>query len=261
MPGSDVRQSREPWWTRRASGLALTSTAVVAAMATFLVSAQAALTRGQTRTWLLAVGAVLAGIAVLTNLLQQQRFRRQRQTLEQVAVDAEAALTLTINGVFAPITSYLGELVSTSSDADRAHVAGQVSQAVVDAAVTLTAAEARSAFYRLDGDGLGLTRESWGGRSMQPRPRFSGGTPDGDAVLDIVRQGDFVFVDDVAASPMVTPTTGSGYRTVVAVAVTAGPVPLGLLTVDAPGLGDLSEDDVELVRVLANLLGAAQGQL
>jgi hypothetical protein len=258
---ADVHQPREPWWSRRAGAVALTSLAVVAAMATFLVSAQAALTRGTARAWLLGIGAVLAGVAVLANLLQQHRFRQQRLTLEQVAIDAEAAFTLTINGVFAPITSYLGELASTATDADRAHVAGQVCQAVVDAAVTLTAPDARSAFYRLDGDGLGLTRESWGGRSMQPRQRFRAGTPDGDAVLDVVRQGDFVFVDDVQVSPMVTPTPGSGYRTVVAVAVTAGAVPLGLLTVDAPRVGDVSEDDVELVRVLANLLGAAQAQL
>lgn len=239
----------------------LTTLAVVAAMATFVVSAQAGLSTGSARALLLTVGAMLAGLAVLANLLQQHRFRRQRQSLEQVAIDAEAALTLTINGVFAPITSYLGELAGTTTDADRAHVAGQVCQAVVDAAVTLTAPEARSAFYRLDRDGLGLTRESWGGRSTQPRQRFGAGTPDGDAVLDVVRQGDFVFVDDVTVSPMVTPTAGSGYRTVVAVAVTAGQLPLGLLTVDAPQVGDLTEDDVELVRVLANLLGAAQGQL
>ena len=96
-------------------------------MATFLVSAQAALTRGSARAWLLGIGAVLAGVAVLANLLQQHRFRQQRLTLEQVAIDAEAAFTLTINGVFAPITSYLGELASTATDADRAHVAGQVS--------------------------------------------------------------------------------------------------------------------------------------
>src|SRR3954447_18296162 len=211
--------------------------AVLAAMATFVVSAQAGLSTGSARALLLTVGAALAGLAVLANLLQQYRFRQQRQTLEQVAIDAEAAFTLTINGVFAPITSYLGELTSTTTEADRAHVAGQVSQAVVDAAVTLTAPEARSAFYRLDGDGLGLTRESWGGRSTQPRQRFQAGTPDGDAVLEVVRRGEIVLVDDVTASPMVTPSPGSGYRTVIAVAVTAGLLPLGLLTVDAPGVG------------------------
>jgi hypothetical protein len=234
---------------------------VVCAMATFVVSAQAGDATGPARGWLLALGALLAGLAVVANLLQQRRNRQERRTLEQVAIEAEAGLALTINGVFAPITSYLGELAATTSDAEVAHVVGQVSQAVVDAAVTLTSPEARSAFYRLDGDGLGLTRESWGGRSMQPRPRFRAGTPDGDAVLDVVRQGDFVFVDDVLASPMVTPTAGSNYRSVIAVAVTAGPLSMGLLTVDSPQVGDLTENDVELMRVLANLLGAAQGQL
>jgi hypothetical protein len=80
-------------------------------------------------------------------------------------------------------------------------------------------------------------------------------------VLDVVRSGDYVVVDDVRASPMVAPSTGAGYLTVVAVAVTAGSQPLGLLTIDAPHVGDLGPTDVELARVLANLLGAGLAQV
>jgi len=54
----------------------------------------------------------------------------------------------------------------------------------------------------------------------------------------------------------VIPTTAGSYRTVIAVAVTAGLAKLGMLTVDAPDVGDLTAADVELVRVLANLLGS-----
>lgn len=250
-----------PWWAGRVSGFGFTALAALGAAATFVVSAQAGRSSGSARVWLLVAGAVLAGLATLANLVQQQRHRRQRRTLQQVAVEAEAAFALAMRGVLSPITSYLGELSVATSEAERAHVVGQVSQAVVDAAVTLTTADARSTLYRLDGDRRGLTREAWGGRSMHPRQHFRAGTPDGDALLDVVLSADFVFVDDVQASPMVTPSPGAGYRTVVAVAVTAGSARLGLLTVDAPAVGDLTEDDVELVRVLANLVGAAQGQL
>jgi hypothetical protein len=239
----------------------LTVAAVVAATATYVTSATGGDAVGRTRTALLVLGAVLAGATVIIGALQQRRTQRRLRTAEQVAVDAEAELMLTLNGALAPITNYLGDMADQRTADGRATVAGQLSQAVVDAAVRLTADGSRSAFYRLDDDWQGLTREVWGGRSMQPRGSFAAGTPDGDAVLDVVRAGDYVVVDDVRSSPMVTPSPGAGYLTVVAVAVTAGSLPLGLLTIDAPHVGDLGPTDVELARVLANLLGAGLAQV
>lgn len=245
----------------RFKGGLLTAAAIGAAAAAYLTSAASGDAHGTTHTVLLVLGAVLAGTTVLIGALQQRRTQRRLATAEQVAVDAEAELLLTLNGALAPITNYLGDMADQRTADGRATVAGQLSQAVVDAAVRLTAEGSRSAFYRLDDDWQGLTREGWGGRSAQPRSAFVAGTPDGDAVLDVVRAGDYVAIDDIAASPMVTPSPGAGYRTVVAVAVTAGSLPLGLLTVDAPHPGDLGPIDVELLRVLANLLGAGLAQV
>lgn len=249
------------WWRTRGVGVVLTVLAVASAVGAYVLSAQAGRASASDRTSLLVLGAALTGVTIMLGGLQQHRTQRSRRTAEQVAIDAEAELILTLNGALAPITNYLGEMADASTEAERATVAGQLSQAVVDAAVRLTAEGSRSAFYRLDDDWSGLTREVWGGRSMQPRPVFVAGTPDGEAVLGVVRAGDFVFVDDVVASPMVTPTSGAGYASVIAVAVTAGSRPLGLLTVDVPHAGDLGEPDVELVRVLANLLGAGLAQV
>lgn len=249
------------WWRGRLIGVLLTVLAIAAAVGAYVLSAQAGRASASDRARLLVLGAILTGLTILLGGVQQYRTQRRRRTAEQVAVDAAAELTLTLNGALAPITNYLGEMADASTEADRATVAGQLSQAVVDAVVRLTTDGSRSAFYRLDEDWRGLSREVWSGRSMQPRAVFTAGTPDGDAVLSVVRAGDFVIVDDVVASPMVTPTAGAGYATVIAVAVTAGSRPLGLLTVDATSTGDLVESDVEVVRVLANLLGAGLAQV
>ena len=242
-------------------GTLLTAGAIAAATAAYVTSAASGDAQGTKQTVLLVIGAVLAGTTVLLGALQQRRTQRRLATAEQVAVEAEAELMLTLNGALAPITNYLGDMADQRTADGRATVAGQLSQAVVDAAVRLTADGSRSAFYQLDEDWQGLTREVWGGRSSQPRSAFVAGTPDGDAVLDVVRAGDYVVIDDIEASPMVVPSPGAGYRTVVAVAVTAGSLPLGLLTVDAPRVGDLGPIDVELLRVLANLLGAGLAQV
>lgn len=79
-------------------------------------------------------------------------------------------------------------------------------------------------------------------------------------MLDLVARGDLVFIVDVGRDPMVTPSTPGAYGTVIAVAVTSGSRLIGMLTVDAPASGDLTSTDVELVRVLATLLGSGLAQ-
>ena len=239
----------------------LTPAAVLAAVGAYLFAAAAGDADGAVRAALLGLGGAATAATIVVGAVARRRSESRQREAEQVAVDAAEELTLTLNGALAPITSYLGELAAAPSWELRLAVAGQLRQAVVDAAVRLTAEDTRSTFYALDEDGCALVRVAYAGRSTIPRFRFRAGTPDGDAVLDLVRRGDFVFVDDVEASPMVTPSHPGDYRSVLAVAVTAGPRRLGMLTVDAARRGDLSPSDVELVRVLGNLLGAGLGQV
>lgn len=242
------------WWRRNSVSALLTTVAALAAGGAFLVGVLAGSASGGTRQALLGLGVLLTAAGIVLAAIERGRSERARRTAEQVAVQAEEDLTLTLNGALAPITSYLGELATASrEDPVRQALVGQVRQAVVDAAVKLTAEGARSALYELDPGGTSLGRTVYAGRSTLPRERFVAGTADGDFVLELVNDGDLVFVDDIAVSPLVSPST-EGYSTVIAVAVTAGLQPFGMLTVDAPAPGDLTATDVELVRVLANLL-------
>lgn len=245
----------------RPSDRLLTPAAVLTAVAAYVLAAFAGDASAGGRVALLGLGAAATGATILLSRLQRSRAERRRRNAEQVAVDAAEELTLTINDALAPITSYLGEMAGAESWETRLAVAGQLRQAVVDAAVRLTVEDTRSAYYELGSAGDSLVRSVYGGRSTTPRLRFQRGTADGDAVLDLVRRGDFVSIDDVELSPMVRPSRPGDYHSVVAVAVTAGPRRLGMLTVDAVGRGDLTVTDVEVVRVLANLLGAGLGQV
>ena len=244
----------------RLAEVVLTATAVAAAVGAFVVGVWAGSAQGAQRSVLVAAGASLTGLGIVLAAAQRRRTERALHTAEQIAFDAEVGLTLTLNGALAPITSYLGELAATEDPATRAAIAGQLRQAVVDAAVTLTAAGSRSAFYVGDPAGGSLVRAVYAGRSTLPRERFERGTPDGDFVLELVAQGELLFIDDVRAHPMVTPST-KGYAAVIAVAVTAGSRRFGMLTVDAPEVGQFTHTDVELVRVLANLLGSGQADV
>jgi hypothetical protein len=242
-------------WSSGRGAVVLTGLAAASAVGAYVVTFLAGDADGRRRLALVTVGAVLALVGILLAAIERSRRERAIRTAEQIALDAEVDLMLTLNGALAPLTSYLGELAAAPDPHQRRALLGQVRQAVVDAAVRLTGEGSRSALYEADAGPTTLTRVAWAGRSDLPREHFVAGTPDGDFVLDLVADGDLVFVDDVERHPLVTPST-DGYATVVAVAVSAGPLRLGMLTVDAPRSGDISATDVELVRVLANLLGA-----
>jgi len=248
------------WVESHLLGALLVFAAVAAAVGAYVVNSAVGPAAGSHRRYLLLIGGALTATTILLGAAQQYRTSQRLKTAEQVAVEAEEDLTLTLNAALAPITNYLGEMADAADDAARQLIAGQLLQAVVEATVTLTAAEARSAFYALDATGLALHRLVYAGRSMLPRPTFHAGTSDGDFVLDLVDRGDLVFIDDVEEHPIVTPSRPGSYGTVIAVAVTAGVRKLGMLTVDAPQPGDLSAQDVELIRVLANLLGSGLAQ-
>jgi hypothetical protein len=240
----------------RRSNALLNTLAVIAAAAAFVLAQLAGGADGGQRVVLLTLGALTAAIVVVVNLGIQRRDRRRIHSAEEAAVEAQETLTTALNGALAPITSYLGEMGVAHDHEQRAAIGGKLRQAVVDAAVRLTVPTSRSAFYRLDPARGWLVLDVYGGRSTLPRDHFVTGDPAGDVLLDLVTRGDLVFIPDVEVDRLITPTVPGQYATVIAVAVTAGPTPLGLLTVDAPVVGDLTAVDVELVRVLANLLGS-----
>jgi putative methionine-R-sulfoxide reductase with GAF domain len=257
-----VREGRGgvPEWlrTRRLSML-LTGVAMLCAVGAFVDALAAGASHGTRRYVLMGVGGFLTACGILLTAVERWRSEQARRTAMQVAIDTAEELMVTLNGALAPITSYLGDLAVAPGLVERQAILGQLRQAVVDAAVRLTVAESRSTLYVMEASGDALVRSAYAGRSALPRVRFSTGTADGDFVLDLVQRGDLLFVEDVAAHPLVSPHT-TGYTTVIAVAVTSGPQRLGMLTVDAPRPGDLTATDVELVRVLANLLGAGLAQ-
>lgn len=244
------------WTGHRRSTHLFNGLAVLAAVAAYLLAALAGDADGGRRVLLLGLGALTAAVVVVVNLVIQRGDRRRIRSAEEAAVEAQEALTTTLNGALAPITSYLGEMGVARDHRERAAIGGKLRQAVVDAAVRLTVATARSAFYRLDSATGWLVLDVYGGRSALPRDHFVTGDESGDVIIDLVLRGDLVFIPDVEVERLIRPTSPGEYATVIAVAVTAGATPLGLLTVDAVAVDDLSTVDVELVRVLANLLGS-----
>ena len=74
--------------------------------------------------------------------------------------------------------------------------------------------------------------------------------------MDIIDTRDARLVENVDRSGLAGWTPGaSEYKTFICAAVFAGERVFGILTVDSLRVGDLTDDDLDLARIFAQLLG------
>ncbi len=81
----------------------------------------------------------------------------------------------------------------------------------------------------------------------------------GQEALLLVRFHDFLLVDDVRAETLprgAEPRPGASYRSFISVAVFCAEEDLGMLSVDAPEPYAFDETDLNVMRAMAQLLGA-----
>ena len=200
--------------------------------------------------------AVLAPLFAWFRELKRDAQHAAQQEYEKDRLDLFRTAVL---GAFTPLATLLSQIAAARPE-ERASLEGRVCQAVVDAIPRVLGSRDhdrnRATFYRLSGDSLEY--QSHAGRSWNhPRPKFEQGTRDGNKVLAMVRELGAVRIPDIDAEPAVRPTTKDSYKCVISCSVFAGKHPLGMLTVDAPDVDELTADDEMLMKVLARLLGAA----
>ncbi|MDP9406863.1 MAG: GAF domain-containing protein [Actinomycetota bacterium] len=234
----------------------LTLAALVAAAAAPVLGIQAGASSGTARLVLLACTGLAAAFGVGIATMQRLEAQDRQQEAEEAAHEAREDFALALGGSLGPTADYLGRLTVAETEADQHALLGQLLQAALVAAVTVGPPDSRSSLYLIDPKGAALLRRAWAGRSGAPRPRFADDTPDGEFALDVVRRGEALLVADVGTHPQVNPTRVGAYDCLVAVTVRAGGHHHGLLTLDAPGAGALTSTELELVSVLANLVGA-----
>ncbi|CAN5194541.1 hypothetical protein BH20ACT9_BH20ACT9_14680 [soil metagenome] len=220
----------------------------VAAVVGGYVAAALAGPAARWRLALLVAGAACVAVPVYLKSRRELAAQRARWSAEQLAIEYEARLAATLGDVVTPIASLLGSL-GDAAPRERAIVAAQLTQAVVDAAARLCGGgRTRSVYYTLSGDALVPT--AWTGRADRPTRVFRRGhDAAGDVAHGLVERRDSLLVADVGDQ------TGE-YRAFLSVAVFADGRAFGLLTVDAPDAGGLDETDLMVTRALAHLLGA-----
>lgn len=207
--------------------------------------------------WRWLVGAVLAAIAlVLVDVAQRWAEQADLVEAEKDQLSALAKYQEIVGAVLSPLAAAVAQIAAEPSRPKRLEQLGATRARIVEAAVQLVPGATRSAYYKLNEAKDGLVRRS-DGPPDSPRTEFAPGLPDTKVVLDLVLGGKAVLISDVRTDPAVVPSPGSSYRSVIAVAVTAGSERYGMLTVDAPEPDALTERDLTLMRAFASHLGAA----
>jgi len=233
-----------------------------------------ALARVTSTKWVVA----LLVVQVVTSLLTWMIPHLQRRAAASQELTAELRAGVSLSDALDPVMEELSSL-AFASPASLAEHRARVQTSAMNAAASLIGPDrARVCFFKWLQTPRTTTDPATGervlkahpgrikmahdqscGRSKSARAEFRQGAEAGDAAIDMVRKGESLFVADVEtdAPAGFNPAERGPYKTFIAVPVKAKSKPLGMLTLDCPNAGDLREEDVDLLRVFAWVVGAA----
>jgi GAF domain len=212
------------------------------------------------RWGLVVAGGVAVAIPLWIKSRRELRQEAEARSAETIAIEADTKLRLVVGDVVTPIAEVVGKVHQAVDEGERSALRGQLRQLIVEAAANLCDGErARATFFELDGGAMRAT--AWFGRGDQPETVFTDAPHDrrGQEALLLVRFHDFLLVDDVRAETLprgAEPRPGATYRSFISVAVFCGEENLGMLSVDAPEPYAFDETDLNVMRAMAQLLGA-----
>ena len=208
---------------------------------------------------LVAAGAVAVAVPLWVKSRRELRQELETRSAEGLAIETDAKLRLVVGDVVTPIAEVVGRVHQTSGR-EREALRGQLRQLAVEAAASLCDGErARAIFWKLEGGEMRAS--AWFGRGDPPTTVFTDDPGDrrGQEALLLVRFHDYLLVDDVRAEDLprgAEPRPGATYRSFISVAVFCGEQNLGMLSVDAPEPDAFDETDLNVMRAMAQLLGA-----
>jgi GAF domain-containing protein len=209
---------------------------------------------------LVAAGSVAVAVPLWVKSRRELRQEADTRSAETLAIETDARLRLIVGDVVTPIAEVVGRVHQTSGKGERESLRGQLKQLVVEAAANLCDGErARAVFFQLErGE---MRAAAWFGRGDPPTTVFTDDPGDrrGQEALLLVRFHDYLLVDDVRADELprgAEPRPGAGYRSFISVAVFCGQQNLGMLSVDAPEPDAFDDTDLNVMRAMAQLLGA-----
>lgn len=260
-----LSMSRTSSWLTRTLAPRFRPIAVSCAVAAFIVGTVAGQQRGAWFWVLLAVAATLTAAAVGLPMWAEKVAKSRAVDAENSAEAAKQQMRLVVGRVLTPLSYLLGEITDArprSPELER--LQGQALTLVLAAATELVEpAGARACFFAIRrGSEAGrprkLTMSMYYGRAEPAMAEISEDSPLGAEAFGLIARDEEGFFPDLrAGAPAGWRSRPHRHRGLVAVPVVTSRESFGLLIVDTLEPGVLTESDVEVVRLLGDLLAAA----
>ncbi|MDQ0952165.1 hypothetical protein QFZ24_006088 [Streptomyces phaeochromogenes] len=205
-------------------------------------------------------GAILIAASVFIPAREVSRQQIARRTAEDLCEAAVAEERTVLEDLLAPAVSLLGAVISAPNATTRSTYQQQMKQLVVDlAAEKIGPPRTRACLLELlPGPPRTVKCNSvWKGRNSKLDLTFQEGLNDGsDSIITVAEQKGTVYIRDVD-DPGVCFPAGADFKTFMAATVWGGTKSYGCLSIDAEEAGALSATEQVLLRILAEILGAA----
>ncbi|HET7326897.1 MAG TPA: GAF domain-containing protein [Nocardioidaceae bacterium] len=217
-------------------------------------------TGGKFATWFV-IQILATGLAWLIPQIRQVAAERRQATAEVREFEARVQTVVAMNDALDPIIRLLGNLALEPRKVERDKFRAQAVPLVLTSAAQLIGPDrARACWFRLEpGPPTQLIPTDAVGRAGSPSTTFVEGTPSGDAAIGMVLNDEDRICEDILTEPPPgwDASKDRDYRTFVSVSVIAGDTAHGMLTLDALEPGELTKDDMRLLRLMAGALAIA----
>lgn len=219
---------------------------------------------GKKAAWLFVAQVSATGMAFLVPQVRQIRARRREATAAERELAARTETRAAMNDALDPVLRQLGRISSEKSKPARKEIIAAAVPFVLHAASNLIGPDrSRACWFELTDDNPArLVPIQHAGRSGSPRTTFTEGTAAGDAAIGMVLNDENRLCEDIVADPPPgwDESKSRDYKTFISVSVAAGDTAYGMLTLDALEPGDLNNDDLHLLSLMAGALAAALAQ-
>jgi hypothetical protein len=209
----------------------------------------------------IVVQTLATAAAFLIPQVRQIRSEQRQAKAEAREFDTRVEVQLAFNDALEPLVRLLGELALETRRGPREMLRAQVVPLVLTTAGQLTGEDrVRACWFALDpGPPRRLAPQESLGRAGPVTTVFEGGTPAGEAALDLVTTNGQLLVGDLPtqAPGLWQLDEAASSRSLVVVTVSVGTVGYGMITLDALDQDAFDDDDAALVRLMAGLLGTA----
>ncbi len=206
------------------------------------------------------IQVVTAALIFAVGKVETSRARRLQETAETRELEARVETKIALADLLDPMATLLGQM-GDADPADRRLLCSEAVQLILSSAANFLGPDrSRACWFVLEpGPPRRLAPTKSVGRTGSARTVFIEGTASGDAALAMVDHDETLICQDVLTDspPGWNATRERDYRTFISVSVHANDTAYGMLTLDALEPGDLVEDDLLTLRLLAKLLAAA----